>query len=233
VTESQLAEARRLYTLYWGAHPRFNVLERIQPGTHVLDLGAGSGRAADWFLQDGRGTDLLYWHGVDLNKPKPSYAKHVEWRQLDLDQEPLPWPDDFFGAVWATHILEHLKRLPFTMREIARVARPAAIIYAETPTRHSRVVATRSELALRGYEVSIGNFSDDQTHQRPFEPWELRDRLGAYGFAPLEHGTIWNDRLSSVLFESGREINDPQMTTCGWWLKTGWAGYAIGRKRGD
>lgn len=51
----------------------------------------------------------------------------------DVDKPPLPFRDDTFDEVHASHVIEHVQSIPNLMREIHRVAKPGALVYVATP----------------------------------------------------------------------------------------------------
>ncbi len=69
---------------------------------------------------------------------------------LDLDNAPLPFPDNTFEAVYAHHVLEHLRNLAAVLGELHRVCRPGAVIDVLVP-----------------YYTCVGAFGDP-THVRFF-----------------------------------------------------------------
>lgn len=120
---------------------------------NVLDLGAGKGFVVDAF----RERDVDAW-GVD------SAVAVVNRRVLlcDLEQEPLPWPDDSFDLVTCIEVAEHVRTLGW-LSEATRVLRPGGVFWLQTPNPWSR--AARS----------------DPTHAavRPF--WQWRRDAAARG----------------------------------------------------
>lgn len=52
---------------------------------------------------------------------------------LDLERDPLPWPDASVGAVYSSHTLEHVVNLRHVLREIARVCRVGAAVEIRVP----------------------------------------------------------------------------------------------------
>lgn len=48
--------------------------------------------------------------------------------QLDLERDPLPFPDKQFGCAFASHVLEHLDNWQFALQEMARVADYVVIV---------------------------------------------------------------------------------------------------------
>jgi SAM-dependent methyltransferase len=69
---------------------------------------------------------------------------------LDLDHEKLPFPDNRFEAVYAHHVLEHIRNLADVLGELHRVCKPGAIIDIVVP-----------------YYTCVGAFGDP-THVRFF-----------------------------------------------------------------
>jgi SAM-dependent methyltransferase len=51
----------------------------------------------------------------------------------DLDKGGIPFPDDYFGLVYASHSLEHVRDLMAVMTEIWRVCRPGAQLCIVAP----------------------------------------------------------------------------------------------------
>lgn len=86
----------------------------------VLDLGCASGELGRYKPQ---GVEVL---GLDLTLALVAQAAGYEVAQVwDLDQPtPLPFPDDYFDAVVAKDILEHLQKPWRTIAEMRRVLCP-------------------------------------------------------------------------------------------------------------
>lgn len=86
-----------------------------------LDVGSGSGVLIDRMTRqfpvtarasDYRG-DLLLVEGITVDV-------------VNLNAEPLPYPDASFDLVTCTEVIEHLEHYRATLREMARVLRPVA-----------------------------------------------------------------------------------------------------------
>ncbi len=48
--------------------------------------------------------------------------------QLDMEREPLPFPDKQFGCAFASHVLEHLDNWPGALAEMVRVAHHVIVV---------------------------------------------------------------------------------------------------------
>jgi SAM-dependent methyltransferase len=52
---------------------------------------------------------------------------------VDLDEMPWPWPDETFGLIQASHVLEHLDSVGDALAECARVLRPGGFVEVHWP----------------------------------------------------------------------------------------------------
>ena len=75
--------------------------------------------------------------GVDLapERIQPFIDKHdLEIHRVDIETEPLPFPDGTFGTVLFTEVLEHLRINPLhTFSELGRVLKPGGQLWITTP----------------------------------------------------------------------------------------------------
>src|SRR5712692_7458983 len=93
---------------------------------------------------------------------------------LDLDREKLPFPDNRFETVYAHHVLEHIRNLPYVLAEMYRVCKPGAVIDIVVP-----------------YYTCVGAFGDP-THVRFFT------------YRTLEHFAETEDKERYTWFSSTR-----------------------------
>lgn len=98
----------------------------------VLEIGIGTGdllKALKEKENDVYGVDI----GEEIiSKSKSSGFKNV-WL-LDVSEEPLPFEDDFFDAVYCYEVFEHLTNPHRMFSEIRRVLKPGALLYFSAPT---------------------------------------------------------------------------------------------------
>jgi SAM-dependent methyltransferase len=69
-------------------------------------------------LNLGCGRDDFGTHFVDL------YSSRPEVIQLKIDEQKLPFPDNYFDEVYSRNVLEHVKNVGFVLSEIKRVLKP-------------------------------------------------------------------------------------------------------------
>ncbi len=108
----------------------------------LLDLGVGSG--VDLLnVRDkvGRKVDLF---GIESYEPDIARAaeKGIEIANLNLEQDRLPYADEWFDVVIANQILEHTKEIFFIFSEVGRVLKKGGIFVVGVPnlaSLHNRV----------------------------------------------------------------------------------------------
>jgi SAM-dependent methyltransferase len=138
-------------------------------GGRLLDLGTSNGETL-WHMWELRPD--LHFFAVDI-APRPArIPPSAGFAQVDLESQPLPWPDGFFDSVTCMHLIEHLKTTENLWREIARVLKPGGRAYIETPGPES-VHTPSAPGKLRG-QVTM-NFFDDATHILPV-PTEMMEK---------------------------------------------------------
>ena len=143
-----------LVTYYYKA---FGNVER------VLDIGCGLGCMGRL-----KPDPAIEVYGLDIDEEAIAKAKECEIAQVwDLESGRLPFDDDYFDAVLAKDILEHLQKPWVLLEEIYRVLRSDGIIIASVPMAKPKVVW------------------NDYTHIRGFTPKALRVMFEDYGFEVL------------------------------------------------
>lgn len=102
-------------------------------GAVMLDYGAGNGL----FLKKIADEGFRNLFGVDIDDYRV-YADQAsglikQYVLIDVSTERLPWPDDFFDAVTAWEVMEHLENTYFAIRELARVIKPGGYFILSMP----------------------------------------------------------------------------------------------------
>lgn len=93
---------------------------------HILDAGCGMGDLLLRFPSHER-------CGIDMSR---EYVEVANQRGLNVTVgkvEKLPWPKQFFSAVFATDVLEHVLDLNRAVKEMLRVLRKGGVLVVRTP----------------------------------------------------------------------------------------------------
>jgi ubiquinone/menaquinone biosynthesis C-methylase UbiE len=110
------------------------VAHQVPAGGNVLDLGCGTGDLARYL--SGAGFQVT---GCDVSASMLTKAATidpvctVEWVQLNLDWQVLPYSDDSFDAIVASSVLEYVVSPAEVLAECTRVLRPGAVVLATVP----------------------------------------------------------------------------------------------------
>jgi SAM-dependent methyltransferase len=144
---------------------------------HVLDAGCGDGAFLAFLRRLG-----VRVTGLELAE---SAAARARRRCPDADiltgslEEPLPFEEEAFDAVWCTEVLEHLFDVHGAMAELNRVLKPGGLLVLTTP--HHGLVKNLL-IALWAYD---GHYNPDLSHIRFFTRRSLERCLARAGFDPL------------------------------------------------
>lgn len=130
--------------------------------------------------------DGARWIGldIDINRPDIELAKYDERFQADFD-EGLPLPDATADIAICSHVLEHLPRPDFTMREIFRILKPGGLLLVGVPTAPRFVARLRERQFSR--QLADGSRVRGQ-HIHVFDPQKLSELAERTGFA-VEYAT--------------------------------------------
>jgi SAM-dependent methyltransferase len=127
---------------------------KLPNGGKILDLGCGRGEFLKGFIRCG-----LDGHGVDRSAIAKSNCPEVEILQSDLENEPLPYSDNSFDAVFSKSVLEHFYYPERLVQEIYRVLNPGGLAITMVPD----------------WESIYKTFYNDYTHRTPFTRISLKD----------------------------------------------------------
>jgi len=96
----------------------------------LLDVGSGNGYLK-YFCDFGN----IDWHGIEIWEERfkdcERLGYHMHW--CDIDVEKLPFEDETFDVVVASHVMEHLKNREFALREMYRVLKNNGLLIVGTP----------------------------------------------------------------------------------------------------
>src|SRR5437016_1881736 len=170
-----------------------NCLRSCPEGGSVLDLGClGFHQVSN--AQALRRVSLKHF-GVDRVVPYSEIPPGFVFKRADLDCEPLPFGDDLFDLVVASHIIEHLRDPIGFVAECIRVCKPGGRLYLEAPSERATLLPSMPF----GYELFCSlSYFDDPTHiSRPWTPQALFRLARYYSCEPLEarHIVSWKHRF--------------------------------------
>lgn len=73
-------------------------------------------------------------YGIDIvPRPPVDLPNYVETKQVDLNTQPVPYPDAFFDTVIAGDVIEHVANPMFMLCEANRVLKPGGTLIVSTP----------------------------------------------------------------------------------------------------
>lgn len=124
----------------------------LSPETRILDVGPGEGRFRYFFDAD-EGS----WFGVDFHDRNFETCARLGYRMSlgDVNGTPLPYPDEHFDVVLASHVIEHLTDVDFCLSELDRVLRKGGLLLIATPTKPPGI-AWLLQRRRRGFQRALG-----------------------------------------------------------------------------
>ncbi len=192
----------------------------LNAGDRLLDLGCGDGT----LLALARREKFKEVYGLDIAQAVTHRAEQtcaqvvgslegVEVRQIDLNG-PLPFADNFFDAVTAIAVIEHIFDPYFTIAEIQRVLRPDGQFIMEVP--NLAWLPRRLDVLFGHLPVTGDEEGWDGGHLHYFTFRAVRDLLIQQGFAIDYIGStgifprvrnIWPTVLGGNILVSARKLS--------------------------
>jgi SAM-dependent methyltransferase len=189
----------------------------------LLDLGTSDGETLGHFAE--LRPDLAF-HAADIAGAPERYPKGCQFARVNLEQDPLPWPDGSMDTVTCMHLVEHLQKLTHLVAEAGRVLKPGGCLYIETPGPVSlRTPATAGSRSV-GFTL---NFYDDPTHVRPVGMESLVAEVTRAGLRVTEQGVSrnWLFAASHPLLRWGAPSRKKYTAQVHW---LGWSIYVAATK---
>ena len=135
----------------------------------VLDIGLGKGQISEWFLGQ-KGVDAVEGIGLEIESygiKKDLFEKGLHVTECSV--EDLPFENEYFDIVVASHILEHVSNMGIALNEIHRVLKRGGHFYIFLPHYTEQVCAGHINtgwnlgqlmyvLLINGFNVKSGNF---------------------------------------------------------------------------
>lgn len=180
---------------------RFN----IKQGDRFLDVGCGRGEFLRGFIDCG-----VQGHGVDRSRTAERYCPEADLRTADLENEKLPYPDNYFDVIYSKSVIEHFYYPEKLVHEIYRVLKPGGLVITLVPD----------------WEFNIRIYFEDYTHRTPFMQSSLRDIQLIHGFENIgverfrQLPILWGDgRLLLPLAELTRIITPSFLRNHSKWIR--------------
>lgn len=150
-------------------HPKNYFANLLESGNKVLDIGCWNysfKRYCDELKIEG-----LKHYGVDREDPQAAPPADYTFRKIELNNESLPFEDETFDAIVASHVIEHVNDQLSLMKEIFRTLKIGGIVYVECPSDRSLLMPS---MPFKYEEFRSLNYYDDPTHfGRPHSPQSL------------------------------------------------------------
>jgi len=133
----------------------------LKQGDKLLDIGCGRGEFLRGFIDCG-----VQGYGVDQSRAAERYCLEADLKTADLENEPLPYPDDYFDVVYSKSVIEHFYYPEKLVQEMRRVLKPSGLAITLCPD----------------WEFNYRIYFEDYTHRTPFMRSSLRDIFLINGF---------------------------------------------------
>lgn len=137
----------------------------IKEGEKLLDIGCGRAEFLKGFICMG-----VQGYGVDQSELAKKYCPEAELRKSDIENEGIPYPDDFFDVVYSKSVIEHFHYPEKLVKEMFRVLKPGGLAITLCPA----------------WEYNYRIYFEDFSHRTPFMLESLRDIQLINGFENVE-----------------------------------------------
>ena len=119
----------------------------------LLDIGCGNGYITE------RIKSVTYhnmeFYGIDIQADRVEAPSWLSLQKVDIDKEDLPYPDNFFGAIYCGEVIEHVFDTDHLLREIKRVLSPSGICVITTPSLSSWINRLVVLLGYQPYQMPV------------------------------------------------------------------------------
>jgi len=210
--------------------PRVRFLKTLPVGASLLDLGAGDGSLItlrSWPAPARPDLKLYAWAG----EKGESFEKFEGWEVGYWPQDPPRFEGVEFGAMFATHFIEHIDDWPLLLRMASDRLQVGGRFFIEWP--HSNSVDSPTAESLRAVDVHVttGCYHDDPTHKRlPPTMDAVMAVLQACGLTIMENGIARVPMVDKNLAILSRRANDVVGMTLAYWSMSGWSQYLVAER---
>ncbi len=138
---------------------------KIASGSKLLDVGCGRGEFLKGFIEYG-----VLGYAVDQSSISKKYCPEAELRISDIENEGIPFPDNFFDTVYSKSVIEHFHYPERFVKEIYRVLKPGGLVITLCPS----------------WEYNNKIYFEDYTHRTPFMMTSLKDIYTIHNFQDVK-----------------------------------------------
>jgi len=158
----------------------------LRHGGKLLDLGSSDGETLSHIAELRPDIALC---ACDVKGCPEKYPLGCHFERKNLETDILPWPNASIDGITCMHLVEHLASLDNLLAECARLLKPGARVYFETP--HPKTLSYSSPPGTSAGSFTM-NFFDDLTHIRPISVGGLATLCRKKGLGVVASGISRN-----------------------------------------
>ncbi|MBC7227788.1 MAG: class I SAM-dependent methyltransferase [Thermoflexales bacterium] len=169
------------------ANPRHEVaLGLVQGGERLLDIGCWNGYLLERIRDNGLYKELF---GVDIVPAavETAQGKGFSAYVVDLNTDPLPFPDEYFDGVTMLAVLEHIFDPYAVIKEVHRVMRSGGELVIDVPNAAS--FTNRARILFGRLPITSTDPGWDGGHLHYFTKHALDRFLESQGFVVIKRRT--------------------------------------------
>ena len=204
------------------------VYRQIPQDAKVLDIGCIGFKQIE--IARSLGLDRLQHFGVDYCDPEGPLPERFTFKRADLNSDKLPFEDDTFDLVIASHIIEHIAKPVEFFGDCVRVCKPGGRLYFEAPSERSLWLPG---MPFNHHLFHSLSFFDDPTHcSRPWTPQAFYRLAKYYSCEPIKADYLfsWVHRMLAPVTIPIALITRHRLLMWCVWQTVGWASYLVARK---
>jgi SAM-dependent methyltransferase len=137
----------------------------INQAARFLDIGCGRGEFLKGFIECG-----VTGYAVDQSPAARQYCPEADLKTSDIENEGIPYPDNFFDVVYSKSVIEHFHYPERLVKEMYRVLKPGGLAITLCPA----------------WEYNYRIYFEDYSHRTPFMLESLRDIQTIHGFEEVK-----------------------------------------------
>ena len=178
----------------------------IRTSDSLLEIGCGRGEFLKGFINCG-----IKGYAVDLSSIARKYCPEAELRNSDVENDGIPYPDNFFDVVYSKSVIEHFYYPERMIKEMHRVLKPGGLAITLCPS----------------WEYNYRTYFEDYSHRTPFMLEALRDIQLTCGFEDVrveffrQLPSTWYGKpnIAVVMAEITRLILPAQLKKSSKWVR--------------